>query len=302
MKTLTLNNGIAMPALGLGVYQSSPSETIFAVRTAIESGYRLIDTAAAYFNEKQVGEGIRQSGFKRSDVFVTTKLWISDYGTEATLKAFEASLRRLGTDYVDMYLLHQPMPAEFEKTVAAYNVAEKLLQEGRVRVIGVCNFGVQHIQNLIDRTDIVPMVNQVELNPFFIQEELRNVHSKLGIVSQAWSPLGGVNVYWEKDPSKVKFVLQHPIILNLAKKYNRTPAQVVLRWHLDQGISAIPKSVHAERIRENFNVFDFSLTNEELKLIDTIDTGKRAGPDPEIMDTIHVDKRVDNSIEADSRL
>lgn len=291
-----------MPALGLGVYQSSPAETTFAVRTAIETGYRLVDTAAAYFNEKQVGEGIRQSGIKRSEIFVTTKLWISDYGTKETLTAFDASLRRLGTDYVDMYLLHQPMPGEFDKTVAAYKTAERLLKEGRARAIGVCNFSITHINNLIERTGVVPAVNQVELNPFFIQRELRKEHARLGIISQAWSPLGGVNVYWQKDPSKAKHVMEEPIIIKLADKYGRTPSQIILRWHLDHGNSAIPKSVHAERIRENFNVFDFTLTKDELKLIDTIDTGMRAGPDPEVLDTIHVDKKVDNSIEADTRL
>lgn len=282
---ITLNNGVEMPALGLGVYQSSPEETVGAVESAIANGYRLIDTAAVYFNERQVGEGIRQSGIDRSEIFVTTKLWISGYGYESALRAFDVSLRKLGLDYVDLYLLHWPMPSDFDATVASYQVAKKLLAEGRVRAIGVCNHSPKHLENLIARTEVVPAVNQVELHPFFIQRELRDAHSRLGIVTQAWSPLGGVNVYAPADPNAVKNPLEHPVIVDLAAKYGKTPAQVVLRWHLEHGFSAIPKSVRPERIAENLDIFDFKLTSEEIAAIDAIDTGVRGGPDPEIVDT-----------------
>lgn len=299
MKTLKLNNSIEMPAMGLGVFQSKPEETSFAVKTALENGYRLIDTAAAYFNEKQVGMGIRESGVKRSDIFLTTKMWISDYSTEDGLKGFEASLRRLGTDYLDLYLLHQPMPAMFDKTIAAYKVAENLLKEGRVKAIGVCNFSEQHLTNLMKETEIIPALNQVELNPFFIQNDLRNFHQKYGITTQAWSPIGGINIYWNQDPANTKNVLKHPTILKIAEKYSKTPAQVILRWHLENNISAIPKSVKAERIKENFNVFNFSLTNEDILEINKLDTGVRSGPNPETLDTTTYTKKVDNSVDAD---
>ncbi len=281
---ISLNNGIAMPALGLGVFQSSPEETVEAVEFAIANGYRLIDTAAAYFNERQVGEGIRRSGIDRSEIFVTTKLWLSDYGYESALRAFDVSLRKLGLDYVDLYLLHWPVPSDFDATVASYQAAKKLLAEGRVRAIGVCNHSPKHLENLIARTEVVPAVNQVELHPFFNQRELHAVHLRLGIVTQAWSPLGGVNVYAPADPNAVKNPLTHPAIVNLAAKYGKTPAQVVLRWHIQHGFSAIPKSVRPERIAENINIFDFQLTPEEIAAIDAMDTGVRGGPDPEIVD------------------
>lgn len=282
---IALNNGVEMPALGLGVYQSSSEETTGAVETAIADGYRLIDTAAAYFNERQVGEGIRRSGIDRSEIFVTTKLWISDYGYDSALRAFDVSLRKLGLDYLDLYLLHWPMPSDFDTTVASYQAAKKLLAEGRVRAIGVCNHSAKHLENLIDRTEVVPAVNQVELHPFFIQRELRDAHSRLGIVTQAWSPLGGVNVYAPADPNAVKNPLEHPVIVALAARYGKTPAQVMLRWHIEHGFSAIPKSVRPERIAENIDIFDFKLTPEEITAIDAIDTGVRGGPDPEVVDT-----------------
>jgi diketogulonate reductase-like aldo/keto reductase len=282
---ITLNNGVRMPAFGLGVYQSTPEQTTGAVEAALANGYRLIDTAAAYFNEPQVGEGLRRSGVARGEVFVTTKLWISDYGYESALRAFEASLRRLGLDYVDLYLLHWPTPSDFEATVASYRAAMKLLADGRVRAIGVSNFSPQHLDDLIARTEVVPAVNQVELHPFFNQRELRAAHARLGVVTQSWSPLGGVNVYAAADPQAVKNPLEHPVIVGLAAKYGKTPAQVVLRWHIEHGLSAIPKSVRPERIAENIRIFDFALTADEVKAIDALDTGARGGPDPEIVDT-----------------
>ena len=282
---ITLNNGVEMPAFGLGVYQSSPEQTAGAVESAIANGYRLIDTAAAYLNERQVGDGIVRSGIDRSEIFVTTKLWISDYGYERALRAFDASRRKLGVDYVDLYLLHWPMPTDFEATVASYRAAEKLLADGRVRAIGVSNFSAKHLEDLIARTDVVPAVNQVELHPFFIQRELREADRRLRIVTQSWSPLGGVNVYMPADPSAVKNPLEHPVVVRLAAKYGKTSAQVVLRWHIEHGLSAIPKSVRPERIAENIDVFDFSLTADEVAAIDALDTGVRGGPDPEIVDT-----------------
>lgn len=299
MKTLKLNNGVEMPALGLGVFQSKPEETSSAVKTALENGYRLIDTAAAYFNEKEVGAGMRESEVQRSDIFLTTKLWISDYSSEDALKGFEASLRRLGTDYLDLYLLHQPMPRMFDKTLSAYKVAERLLKEGRVKAIGVCNFSEQHLTNLMKETEVIPALNQVELNPFFIQKELRNFHEKYGIATQAWSPIGGINVYWNQDPENSKNVLKHPTILKIADKYSRTPAQIILRWHLENNISAIPKSVKNERIKENFDVFNFSLSLEDVSEINKLDTGVRSGPNPEMLDTTTYTKKVDNNISAD---
>jgi diketogulonate reductase-like aldo/keto reductase len=258
------------------------------------NGYRLIDTAAAYFNERQVDEGIVRSGIDRSELFVQTKLWISDYGYESALRAFDASRRRLGMDYVDLYLLHWPMPSDFEATVASYRAAEHLLVGGQVRAIGVCDFGVQHLEDLIARTDVVPAVNQVELHPFFIQRAPREAHSRLGIVTQSWSPLGGVSAYAPHDPNAVKNPLEHRVIVALAAKYRKTPAQVVLRWHIEHGLSAIPKSVRLARIVENSDIFDFVLTADEVAAIDALDTGARGGPDPELVDTKMFDLSVEH--------
>lgn len=304
MKTLDsdlkLNNGIMMPALGLGVFQSPPKETSDAVATALQTGYRLIDTAASYMNEKNVGKGLKRAGINRSEVFIVTKLWISDYGREETKKAFEASLRRLGTDYIDLYLMHQPMPTEFDKTIAAYQTMETFLKEGRAKAIGVSNFSSAHLEKLMAKTSVVPAVNQIELHPFFIQKDLRSTHKKLGIVTQSWSPIGGINVYRPKDPNAVLNAIKHPTVLALAEKYNKTGAQIVLRWQLDHGNCAIPKSVYAERIKENFDVFDFKLSPEEIAEIDQLDTGVRGGPNPETLDTKTFPFKIDNSPEADN--
>lgn len=282
---ITLNNGVELPTLGLGVFQSPPDQTTAAVEAAIAAGYPMIDTAASYLNERQVGDGIRNSGVDRAKLFVQTKLWISDYGYDSALRAYDVSLRKLRLDYVDLYLLHQPMPNEWERTVAAYKAAERLLADGRVRAIGVSNFSAKHVGDLIARTEVVPTVNQVEVHPFFIQRELRAVHARLGIATQAWSPLGGINVYRPADPNAVKNPLKQPVVTALAAKYGKTPAQVVLRWHIEHGFSAIPKSVRPERIAENFDVFDFTLTQDEVAAIDALDMGVRAGPDPETIDT-----------------
>jgi diketogulonate reductase-like aldo/keto reductase len=282
---IRLNHGVEMPALGLGVYRSPPELTADAVASAIAQGYRLIDTASVYRNERQVGEGIARSGVERGELFVTTKLWITDYGYERALRAFDASRRRLGLDYIDLYLLHWPMPRDFSATVSAYRAIQRLLSDGRVRAIGVSNFSESHLEDLIVRTDVVPAVNQVELHPFFIQRETREADARHGVVTQSWSPLGGVNVYAPRDPRAVRDPLTHPVITALAQKHHRTQAQVVLRWHLEHGLSVIPKSVRPDRIAENIGVFDFRLDEDEVAAIDALDTGERGGLDPEIVDT-----------------
>jgi diketogulonate reductase-like aldo/keto reductase len=291
---IELNNGVELPALGLGVFQSPPAETVGAVEAAIADGYRLIDTGAAYMNEREVGEGIRRSGVDRSEMFVSTKLWISDYGYEQALRGFDGCLRRLGFDYIDLFLLHHPVPSDFDGTVAAYKAAEQMLAEGPTRAIGVSNFSLQHLENLMSQTDVVPAINQVELHPFFTQQALRHFHAANGIATQAWSPLGGVNRYRPADADAAKNPLEHPTIVELAAKYQMTPAQVVLRWHIEHEHSAIPKSVKPHRIKENFDVFDFALAPEEVAAIDALDTGVRGGPDPELVDTTLHPFRVEN--------
>jgi diketogulonate reductase-like aldo/keto reductase len=289
-----LNNDVTMPALGLGVFQSPPEETVTAVATALSTGYRLIDTAAAYGNEREVGEAIRRSGVGRDEIFVSTKLWISDYGYDSAQVGFDASLRRLGLDHVDLYLLHQPVPTDFEATIGAYKAAERMLADGRARAIGVSNFSPQHLRRLLDRSDVVPAVNQVELHPYFTQPALTEVHATLGIATQAWSPLGGVLVY-TPGSDEGQGPLTDPTITGLAAEYDKTPAQVVLRWHIEHGFGAIPKSVKPHRIAENFDVFDFALTAEQVAAIDSLDTGVRGGPDPEGLSPESYPKVVDNS-------
>jgi len=291
---LKLNNDVTIPAIGLGVFQSPPEETTSAVEAALRDGYRLIDTAAAYGNEREVAEGIHRSGVAREEVFVATKLWISDYGFEAAKVGFAASLRRLDVDYVDLYLLHQPVPSDFENTIGAYQAMESFLAEGRARAIGVSNFSAEHLRTLIDRTDVVPAVNQVEIHPYFSQPALRAVHADLGILTQAWSPIGGILVY-VPGSDEGRGPLTDPVVTALATKYDKTPAQVVLRWHVEHGTSAIPKSVKAHRIAENFGVFDFSLTADEVATIDALDKGVRGGPDPEKLNRDTHPKVVDNS-------
>jgi diketogulonate reductase-like aldo/keto reductase len=291
---MDLNNGIEMPALGLGVFQSPPEETVGAVEAALATGYRLIDTAAAYGNEREVGEGIRRSGVDRADVFVTTKLWISDYGYEPALRGIEGCLRRLGVDYVDLFLLHHPVPSDFDDTIGAYRQAEAMLEKGQARAIGVSNFSAQHLENLMREAHVVPAVNQVELHPFFTQQSLRDFHRAHGITTQAWSPLGGVNVYRPADPNAVKNPLEHPTVVDLATNHGKTPAQIVLRWDIEHGTSAIPKSVRRARIEENIDIFDFTLTRDEVAAIDALDTGERGGPDPETIDTTRYAFQVQN--------
>lgn len=293
-RPIELNNGVEMPLVGLGVFQIPVEQTAGAVEIAIDVGYRLIDTAAVIGNEREVGEGIRRSGIDRGALFVTTKLWISDYGYENALRAVDASLRRLGLDYIDLHLLHEPLPNDFDSTIAAYEALAELLAEGRIRAIGVSNFDSRHLAALVGETAVVPAVNQVELHPYFAQPELREENARRGVVTQAWSPLGGVNVYSAPDPAGVKNLLEDPTILELASTHGRTPAQIVLRWHIQHGLAAIPKSVSPERIRENFDIFDFALAPDEVGAIDALDTGVRGGPDPETIDTTRYPFKVEN--------
>jgi diketogulonate reductase-like aldo/keto reductase len=270
-----------MPVLGLGVLdRANRASTTNAVEAAIAAGYRLIDTAASYLNERDVGEGLARSGMARSELFITTKLWMSDYGEDKTQRAFDASLHRLGLDYIDLYLLHWPVPLAFEATIAAYKVLEKLLAEGRVRAIGVSNFGSTHLRTLVERTNVVPAVNQVELNPSFQQQGLRETHRQLGIVTQAWSPIGG-GFRRSADQNNGSDPLTDPVIIGLAEKHGKTAAQVILRWHIQKGASVIPKSFNPERIAENMDIFDFELSAEDTSAIDALDKGVRTGPDPE---------------------
>ena len=280
--TFALNNGVEMPALGLGVFQSGPEDTITAVKAALGLGYRLIDTAAAYFNEEQVAEGLRQSGVARSEVFITTKLWISDYGYDKALHGFDRSMRKLGLEQLDLWLLHQPVPTDWENTVSAWKAAERLLSEGRVQAIGVSNMSDKHLDALISRSEVVPAVNQVELHPFFTQKPLRQFHEDLGIITQAWSPIGGIKRY-RGDATPSDDPLSHPAITAIAAKYGKTSAQVVLRWHLEIGDAIVPKSINPARIAENAGIFDFSLDADEIVAIEALDTGVRAGPDPETL-------------------
>jgi len=274
---ITLNNGVVMPAIGLGVFQTPPEVTTDAVVSALETGYRHIDTAAAYANEREVGEGIRRSGIDRSDVFIETKVWITDFGYDETLHAFDKSAGKLGVDQIDLFILHQALPGEFEKTIGAYKALEKLLADGRVRAIGVSNFMRSHLESLLESTSVVPAINQIELHPYFQQPDVEAANAEHGIVTQAWSPIGGITSYRGQGKS----TFDEPAILAIANELDKTAAQVMLRWQLQHGRSVIPKSTKPERIAENFDVFDFELTAAQVNTIDALDTGMRGGPEPE---------------------
>ncbi|KQX93100.1 MULTISPECIES: aldo/keto reductase [Streptomyces] len=265
--SLTLNNGLEMPQLGFGVWQVPDDEASKAVATAIEAGYRSIDTAAVYGNEAGTGKGIAASGVERDELFVTTKVWNADQGYDSTLRAFDASLDLLGLDHVDLYLIHWPLPAK-DAYVDTYKALEKIHADGRAKSIGVSNFLPEHLERLMGETSVVPAVNQIELHPQFQQAESRAFHARHGIVTEAWSPLGqgkGLTV---------------PTVVAIAHKHGRTPAQVVLRWHLQTGHVAIPKSVTPSRIVENIGVFGFELDADDLAALAALDEGKRIGADP----------------------
>ncbi|HJQ47950.1 MAG TPA: aldo/keto reductase [Amycolatopsis sp.] len=265
---LELNNGIAIPQVGFGVFQVPPDDTAKVVRTALEAGYRSIDTAAAYRNEEGVGEALRVAGLSRDELFVTTKLWNAEQGYDSTLRAFDASMDKLGLDYLDLYLIHWPLPAR-DRYVQTWRAFEKLYDDSRIRAIGVSNFQVGHLRRLFDETDIVPAVNQVELHPNLQQAELRAFHDEHDIRTEAWSPLAK------------GALLRDETFTGLASKYGKTPAQIVLRWHVQLGNVVIPKSVTPSRIRENLEVFDFELSQDDLTTIAELDNGLRTGPDPD---------------------
>lgn len=275
---LSLNNGVELPALGFGVFQTPPEQTVSAVETALAAGYRHIDTAAAYGNEREVGEAIRRSGHDRSEIFVETKVWISDYGYDETLHAFDKSAGKLGIDRIDLLILHQALPGEFDLTIAAYKALETLLADGRVRAIGVSNFMPDHLRRLMAQTGVVPAVNQIEVHPYFRQADLLAFDTEHGILNQAWSPIGGITFYRDGSTGST---LQDPVIGGIARAHGKTPAQVMLRWHIQLNRQVIPKSVTPSRIAENLDVFDFELTDDQLAAIDTLDTGVRGGPAPE---------------------
>ncbi|RVU28773.1 aldo/keto reductase [Streptomyces antnestii] len=271
---IILNNGVAMPQLGFGVWQVPDDEAEKAVTTALEAGYRSIDTAAIYGNEEGTGKALAASGIARDKLFVTTKLWNADQGYDATMRAFDASLEKLGLDHVDLYLIHWPLPSK-DSYVDTYKAFEKIYADGRARAIGVSNFLPEHLERLLGETSIIPAVNQIELHPHLQQRAAREFHAEQGITTEAWSPLG-----------QGKGLLEVPAIVAIAQKHGRTPAQVVLRWHVQLGNVAIPKSVTPSRIKENIDVFGFELDLEDIAAISALNEDRRLGPDPATFDIV----------------
>jgi diketogulonate reductase-like aldo/keto reductase len=278
MENVTLNNGVEMPTLGLGVFQTPADETRDAVRAALGAGYRHIDTAAAYGNERQVGEAVHSSDIDRSEVFLETKIWISDYGYDETLRGFEKSARKLGVEQVDLLILHQALPSAFDRTLEAYRALEMLLADGKVRAIGVSNFMVEHLTRLLEHATVVPAVNQIESHPYFQQQDVQDFGAERGILTQAWSPIGGITFYRDGSHGST---LEDPVTGNIATAHGKSPAQVMLRWGVQHGRSVIPKSTRPSRIAENIDVFDFELSPDEMVAIDSLDTDRRGGPEPD---------------------
>jgi 2,5-diketo-D-gluconate reductase A len=266
--SLTMNNGLQIPQLGFGVFLVPPEETKQAVTEALKCGYRLIDTAQGYRNEEGVGAAIAESDVPRDELFITTKLTNSEQGYDTTLTAFDGSMEKLGIDVLDLFLIHWPQPM-FDQYVDTWRAFEKLLADGRVRSIGVSNFEIPHLQRLMSETDVVPTVNQIELHPQFPQDELREFHAEHGILTESWGPLG-----------QGKGLLEDPNIVEVARRKDRTPAQVVLRWHVQLGCIVIPKSVNPDRIQQNIDLFDFELDDAEMAEISKVRTGQRLGGDP----------------------
>ncbi|MEU6658152.1 aldo/keto reductase [Streptomyces sp. NPDC046821] len=269
---IILNNGVEMPQLGFGVWQVPDDEAEKAVATALAAGYRSIDTAAIYGNEEGTGRAVAASGIDRDKLFVTTKLWNGDHGYDAALRAFDASLGKLGLDYVDLYLIHWPLPAK-GTFVDTYKALEKIYEEGRAKAIGVSNFLPEHLERLLGETSVIPAVNQIELHPHLQQRASREFHGEQGIATEAWSPLGSG-----------KGLLEVPAIVAIAQKHGRTPAQIVLRWHVQLGNVVIPKSVTPSRIKENIDVFNFELDLEDIAAISALNEDRRLGPDPATFD------------------
>jgi len=272
--SLTFNNGVSIPQLGFGVFLVPPPETAAAVSTALDAGYRHIDTAQGYQNEQGVGEAIARSGIPRGEIFVTTKLVNGQHGYDRTMAAFEASTERLGIDVLDLFLIHWPLPM-FDQYVDTWRAFEQLLADGRVSAIGVSNFEIAHLERLANETDITPAINQVELHPDFSQADLRAYHEAHGILTEAWGPLG-----------QNRGLLDDEGVIAVAEKNERTPAQVVVRWHIQVGNVVIPKSVTPERIRENIDVFDFELDDADMKTFAGLDVGRRLGPHPNEFDLV----------------
>ncbi|HEU0229606.1 MAG TPA: aldo/keto reductase [Burkholderiaceae bacterium] len=267
--TVTFHDGRTAPQVGFGVWQIENDKTPAAVAAAFNAGYRLVDTAAMYHNEQGVGVAVAQSDIGREQLFITTKLWNDRHGHDQTIAAFDESLAKLGLDYVDLYLIHWPVPKQ-KLYVDAWEALIRLRDEGRAKSIGVCNFSTSHLQTLLDKTGVIPVVNQIELHPNFQQTELRDFHAEHGIITQAWSPLGRGRL-WDD-----------PVLGALAHKHNRSVAQIMIRWHLQLGNMVIPKSATPGRILENFQVFDFQLDDDDMRAIEALDTPDgRHGPDPE---------------------
>ena len=268
--SLVMNNGLQIPQLGFGVFLVPPEESKQAVTEALDAGYRLIDTAQGYRNEEGVGAALAESDVPRDELFITTKLTNSEQGYDTTLAAFDGSMDKLGIDVLDLFLIHWPLPM-FDQYVETWRAFEKLLADGRVRSIGVSNFEIPHLQRLLAETDVTPAVNQIELHPEFPQEDLREFHQQHGILTESWGPLG-----------QGKGLLENPQIVEVAQRKGRTPAQVVLRWHVQVGCVVIPKSVNPDRIRENINIFDFELDDADMAEISKVRTGERLGGDPNV--------------------
>jgi len=280
---ITLNSGTTIPQLGLGVWQATDEQTEHIVRFAIdEAGYRHIDTAAAYGNEAGVGRGIASSSVPREDLFVTTKLWNSDQGFEPALAAFDASLERLGLDYVDLYLVHWPLQDD-QRLLRTWDAMEQIAESGKAKAVGVCNFEPRHLKLLAERGGLLPAVDQVELHPHLPQTEIRATAAELGIAVESWSPLGGTSGSGWGPASKPNTLLTDPMITRIADRHSKTPAQVLIRWHLQNGLIVIPKSVHEQRIAQNIDVFDFELSELDLSEIATLDDGTRVGMHPNEM-------------------
>lgn len=261
MNYIKLNNGIEMPMVGFGVFQISDlTECEHAISKALEIGYRLIDTASVYGNEQAVGQAIKKSGIPRNELFITTKTWISEAGYEQTRKAFDASMKRLGLDYLDLYLIHMP----FGDYYGSWRAMEELYERGKIRAIGVCNFEPDRLMDLCKNARVIPCINQIEIHPFTQQKKSFNVMNKHGVQAEAWAPFA----------EGLKGLFHNDVLSNIGHKYGKTVAQVVLKWHIQRGVIVIPKSVHEERIEENFNIWDFSLTAQELELIEQMDTGQ----------------------------
>ncbi|SFL41727.1 Aldo/keto reductase [Gracilibacillus orientalis] len=268
--TLKLNNGTEIPAVGLGVYKAEPGDEVYhAVRSALELGYRHIDTASLYANEEGVGQAIIDSGIPRDDIFVTTKVWNDEQGYEETKAAFKSSLERLQMDYVDLYLVHWPVPGTFTET---YKALEEIYRDGKAKAIGVSNFEPHHVEELLKEAEITPVVNQVELHPQLQQQAVRDFCEKHDIKVEAWAPLGKARYF------------DHPVLQDLAVKHNKKPAQIIVRWQYQSGIITIPKSVHKERQQENVNIFDFELSKEDIEKIKGMDADKRLGAHPDEFD------------------